>query len=520
MTARRLAALVAVAAALWLAGTGVTRGTFAVGGSDSSCYAVMAAALADGAVLPDSALGREAPWPDATRSVAPGGFLPHPDRPGVSVPICAPGFALLLAPAARLHRDAIFLVTPAAAGVLVLLTFVLARRLGGEAAGAMAAVVTALAPIAVFQAVQPMNDVTTAALWMAVAVAVTWESQHRPPVAGLLTGLALLMRPNLLPAGVAAGLCVMGLHGASSARPSWRDRLTAGLQFGVGTLPGGLGVMVLHALVYGSPFRSGYGSMQALFAVSHVVPNLVQHGQAVVATMTPWMALAVIVPVAVSRERRGVATALLGLTAALAIGYLFYQPFREWWYLRFLLPAVVLGIALAAVTTVGLLTRMGLRDTTLGAVVLAVTAGIAVIEVRASLTRGVYDVDRAEARFRHTADAVAQYLPDDIVALTVWESGTLRYWPGRDIVMWDAVEAGWLDRAVDWIQAQGRECVIIVEDWEAPLFRTRFAGQEFGALDWPPRLDVDRRVQVFVTGDRAAFHEGRGLPTTLIRPRR
>jgi len=39
---------VALAAAIALAAFGVVKGTWAVGGSDSSCYALMAAAFADG----------------------------------------------------------------------------------------------------------------------------------------------------------------------------------------------------------------------------------------------------------------------------------------------------------------------------------------------------------------------------------------------------------------------------------------------------------------------------------------
>ena len=65
-------------------------------------------------------------------------------------------------------------------------------------AGAMAAVLIAVSPPMLYQVVQPMNDVTTAALWMATFVALVG---CRWTVAGVCCGLALMVRPNLLPLG-------------------------------------------------------------------------------------------------------------------------------------------------------------------------------------------------------------------------------------------------------------------------------------------------------------------------------
>ena len=59
-----------------------------------------------------------------------------------------------------------------------------------------------------YQVVQPMNDVTTAALWMATFVALL---RRRWALAGVCCGLALLVRPNLLPLALVAGFAIMGL---------------------------------------------------------------------------------------------------------------------------------------------------------------------------------------------------------------------------------------------------------------------------------------------------------------------
>ena len=195
--------------------------TAAVGGSDSACYALMARVFAEGAWQPVSPLAVDAPWPEATRVAAPAGFLPSAIRPGAAVPVCAPGYSLLIAPlVAVLGLDAVHLVPPVAAGVLVWLAFVLARRLASPAAGVAAAALTACTPIVLFQAVQPMNDIATGALWLAVAVAMC---AGRPAITGALVGVALLVRPNLAIAGRGGG----GRHGVAAShapQPGWPRR--------------------------------------------------------------------------------------------------------------------------------------------------------------------------------------------------------------------------------------------------------------------------------------------------------
>src|SRR5688500_15861363 len=152
--------LIALLAAIALATFGVVRGTWAVGGSDSSCYALMAQAMASGDLQPSSALAVEAPWPDASRTLAPGGFIPSPVRPDAASPICAPGMSVLMAPlAAAFGRDAIFWLVPLSGAALVWSAYLIARRLAGGAAGAVAAILTATGPIVLYQVVQPMNDV-------------------------------------------------------------------------------------------------------------------------------------------------------------------------------------------------------------------------------------------------------------------------------------------------------------------------------------------------------------------------
>ena len=166
----------------------------------------MAEALASGDLQPTSALAAQVPWPGASKTFTPGGFVPSETNPSASAPVCAPGFSVLLAPVvAAWGRDAMFWVTPLAGALLVWTTFLAGRTLAGPLAGAMAAVLIAASPAVLYQVVQPMNDITTAAFWMAAFSSLLLR---RWALAGACAGLALLVRPNLLPLAAAAAVYV------------------------------------------------------------------------------------------------------------------------------------------------------------------------------------------------------------------------------------------------------------------------------------------------------------------------
>lgn len=517
MTSDRAAAAVALATALTLAVTAWVWRTGAVGGSDSACYALMAQVFADGQAQPTSTLALEAPWPEATRVAAPAGFLPSSTTPGAAVPVCAPGYSLLLAPLVWVGGPmAVHVVPPLAAAALAWLAFLSARRLHSAWAGVGAAALVAVNPVVLFQAVQPMNDITTGALWLAAALTALTA---RPMATGLLVGIGLLVRPNLAPA--AAVVMLAGVWAASrplSRLESRQRALRAAVVCSAAALPGLLIALALNAVLYGAPLQSGYGDLGVLFAAAHVPVNLMHYGHTWLKTGSPLVLLALAAPWLVRGDRRAEAWALVLLAGGLSVIYLAYRPFPEWWYLRFLLPAVALSLVLASVATFALAGRARAGGAAIALVVIAGAAGWA---LRSSEGRDAFGMQRLEARFPLTADAVHAHLPAGAVAIAVWQSGGLRFWPGRDVVVWDALDPAWLDRAVTWLTERERPPAIVVERWEEEGFRQRFAGQIYGALDWPPRYDVDRRARIFLPGDRARYLAGEPVVTTTVfAPRR
>jgi hypothetical protein len=536
----RLSSIIAAAASVLVAVAGLHWGTYAAGGSDSSCYALMADAFASGALQPTSELVAQVPWPDAASTFTPGGFVPSESNPSALAPVCAPGFSLLLAPLiAGGGLDAAFILTPIAGALLVWLSFMAGRRLAGPIAGAMAAVLIASSPALLYQAVQPMNDVTTAALWMATFVGLVHK---RWVLAGVLCGLALLVRPNLVPLALVAGFFVLG-----TGDRGFGIRNVA--QFVVAAIPFGLLVLWLNNGLYGSPFRTGYGQLGHLFSLSAFSVNASRYFSWLVETHTPFPLLAFAAPFVVAREKRGDVALSIGLILATCATYFFYTPFDEWSYLRFLLPAIAWMVVLASVVTVNAVTYVLGRpvrsvrlkaDTTRAnsattansqstslvgsgfsrtAIVATITVGLAIFCVRTAEDRLAFKLKFLEQRYRSAGLIVRDRLPPNAVVLSVWDSGAVRFHGRKEALSWAGLDPAWLDRSLAWLDEHGRAPYILVESWEEPAFRSRFGNDsDIGKLDWPPKYEIDRVVRIFDPGDRAKYDRGENVATEYLWP--
>jgi hypothetical protein len=431
--------------------------------------------------------------------------------------VCAPGFSLLLAAATVVGgAGAVFWVTPIAGALLVWMTFLAGRTLSRPVAGAMAAVLIAASPPVLYQVVQPMNDVTTAALWMTAFVALMGR---RWVLAGVCCGLALLVRPNLLPLGVVAGLYVV----VAEPIPNPQSLIPRVVRFGVGVLPFASAVLWLNHALYGSPFRSGYGQLGQLFAVSNASFNAPQYLRWLVETHTVFPLLSVMAPFFVTREKRPAAWLAWGIIVATCTIYFFYTPFDDWSYLRFLMPAIAMMVVLASVLVVRALdfiTRPG--NARAGEyIVMGVAAGLAAFCVRTATERHAFSLQFLEQRYRSAGSVVRSELADDAVVLSVWDSGAVRFHGRREAVSWEALDPAWLDRSLAWLEERGHTPYMMFESWEEPRFRGRFGlHSDIGKLDWPPKYEVDRVVRIYDPRDRERYLRGEHVNTKYLWPLR
>jgi hypothetical protein len=509
-TISSLSTLIAIVAAIALAAVGFARGTYAAGGSDSSCYALMAGAFASGNLQPSSALESQVPWPDASRTFAPGGFVPSQSNPAAAAPVCAPGFSLLLAPLEKLGGPtALFSATPLAGALLVWLAFLAGRALAGPLAGAMSATLVLTSPIVLFQVVQPMNDIATAALWTAVYVAFL---SRRWALAGMCCGLALLVRPNLVPLAIVAGLYVV-----TDRSPKPESRIPGGVVFCLAALPFAVAVLYLNDRLYGGPLRSGYGQLSHLFSLANIPANAVRYSGWLIQTETVLILLGFLAPLAVDRSRRRATWLALGLAATTAVIYSAYTPFDDWSYLRFLLPAITLLLVLASVSATTLMLRGGAR---VG--VFVILLGMAVFGLnglRMARDRFAFNMQALEQRYRSAGIVARDRLPAEAAILTTWDSGAIRFHARKEAIVWDALDPAWLDRALEWLSQHGHQPFILLESWEEPRFRQRFAARSaIGNLDWPPKYEIDRVVRIYDPADRARYLRGERVVTEYLWP--
>jgi hypothetical protein len=523
---------------------GLRWGTFAVGGSDSYCYVHQAEAWASGHLQVIEPLALDAPWPDAPLTFAPAGHIPSPTVRGAAVPMCPPGLSMVMAPLVWADKASgageagglVFVVVPMFGALLIVATYMLGSRYGARV-GLASALLVACSPAFLFQLMQPMSDVPATALWILAAACATRPGAAErsimrggpgagPLAAGLATSAAILVRPNLLPMGIALGLFIL-------VRPerTWRERIRDAVIFAAASAPGCIAVGIIQQMFYGSPLRSGYGSLVALFAPSHLAPNASRYFLWMWESHTPAWLIALAAPLLLPGW---LTTMLLTLAVVNVACYLPYVVFNDWWYLRFMLPAItiVLVLMVAAIdafvgrvrpsTLVGRVPpsgRSGEADPamTRTAIVSIVTLVLCILFIREARARSVFDLQRLESRYVRAGLYVADHLPPDALVITSWESGSVRFYGHRTTLVWDGLDPAWLDRAIAFARSRGREPYLLFERWEEPNFRQRFTGSAIAALDWPPMAEIAGQVRIYRPDDRARYLRGTVAPTEYVR---
>lgn len=512
----RLCSIVAVAAAMGATAAGFARGTYVAGGPDSYCYLSQAELVASGRILDIQPIANDAPWNGGSEAFIPVGHVRAAAPRGATVPMCPPGYPLMMAAVrAVAGRGAMFAVVPILGGLAVWWTFLLGRRTGDAAAGATAAVLLAASPPFLYQIVQPMSDVPAAALWTGALVAVTAQrftsSFGGAIAAGLATGAALLVRPNLLPLVAVAAFVVFARRGTAL-----RTVLRTWIGFAGGVAPFAIAVGVLQNAMYGSPFKSGYGDLDFLFRVDHVWPNLQRYPLWLLQTETPIVLLALAAPL-LARDRRGCVW-LLAFVAAVFTCYIAYEVFDAWWYLRFLLPAYPPLLVLTAVALTALIGRLPARWRVAQVVIVA---ALAFFMVRVTIDRGTFGLRDFERRFRLGGEYVAAHLPQNAAVVTGQESGSVRFYSGRLTLFWRELPPGELDRSLQFLRERGYRPYILLEPWEQGDFVQRFEPHsELGGLSWPPIADINHQVRIYDPDDYARYRAGVPVRTDRVWTRR
>lgn len=494
------AVLLSVAAAA----VGIGFGTWAASAADASGYVSQAALIASGRLTVDEPLIQQVGWPDAPWAFSPLGYRPGVE-PGTLVPTYPPGLPLLMALAWRAAGEwGPFLVVPLLGGVTVFGAWALGASLHSRAAGLFAAVMQATSPIFLFQVVQAMSDVPAAAGWTIAIWLALGSARRRAAAAGVVAGMAVLVRPNLLPLVAVVGMIAATSVLGGRERIAW-DRLLIVIGLSV---PAVVTLAAIQTGLYGSPLSAGYGSFGEIYDWRNVLPNLTGYAWRLVRGEGVTLAAAACACALVVLRRRAaevdVGRAVLVAAAVLAaVGacYLPYAVFEEWSYLRFLLPAFPAVFAAGGALLVEAGQRLPLP--TRGVVAVVAGALIGSVNVTVAAREQAFALRSFEARYLDAGRYLDAALPPEAVVFAVQQSGSVRHYTRRPIVRWDLLQVD-LDTAVDDLRALGRTPVLLVEDWEEAGLGARFPSSAAARLDWLPHAEFGdaTRVRLYHPADR------------------
>lgn len=182
----------------------------------------------------------------------------------------------------------------------------------------------------------------------------------------------------------------------------------------------------------------------------------------------------------------------LGFSIFVVACYLPYTVFEAWWYIRFLLPAIPVALALMSASVVTIAARVPAR----GVILIVTAATLTAWYVTFATSRHVFLLYRLERRFITAGTYVGRVLPENAVVITIQESGAVRHYGRRPAALWDAFAPEALDETVALFERAGRKPYFLLEDWEEPGFKRRFAGEAYGSLDWPPVAELREEVIV------------------------
>jgi hypothetical protein len=472
----RGASVMAAAAAVWALAAGLIFGTFASGGADSYGYVGQARLLANGRLTDTIPMRPGFAWPNAQATLIPLGFTGS-RVPGVIVPRYPPGLPLLMAPLGALSERAVYALVPLFGVLTVWLTYRLGTELGDPLAGGVAAMVLSVSPTFLYQLVQPMSDIPGMACWLGALIAASRGTIGSAAAAGVLSSMAVMIRPNLAP--LAGLILVPVLFGGRSF--DWRRAAVF-----AGALAPGLVVLGwIQHVRYGSAVASGYGTFDDLFAVSNIGPNLVRYPRWLTETHTPFIWLSAAAPFWIARRASRPLLAWTALLLAVAVWgaylpYVYFQP-HEWFYTRFVLPAIAIMLFFAvaaslwAVRQLPAAFRPPIATVALGFLLLTL--------VQAPASRSVFELHRLESKYPAAGAFAREHLPATAFILAAQHSGSIRYYANLPTLRWDLLAAGSLDQALANLRAEGYEPFAVLDADEDVEFRRKFdeAGQRAGA---------------------------------------
>jgi hypothetical protein len=190
-------------------------------------------------------------------------------------------------------------------------------------------------------------------------------------------------------------------------------------------------------------------------------------------------------------------------------------PFTDWWYTRFMLPAVP-ALIILMVTALERAARPLPRRAGLAAL-LVVTIAVGAYWIKRADDVSVFRLKTFEQKYVELGRLAASRLPGNAIVVAAQPAGSVRYYARKPTLSWDAIEPDWLDRVFVECRARGLVPYLAVEAWEMDAFKSRFRGHSPSAdLDWPPRATLGNVIYLYDPEDRDRYLAGERIPTEFV----
>jgi hypothetical protein len=246
-------------------------------------------------------------------------------------------------------------------------------------------------------------------------------------------------------------------------------------------------VACINRWLYGSPFASGYGDASILYSVSYFGTNLVRYADWLVKSES-WLVVVAVIPFVMRRGGTKLlarpARILLALFAALVcLSYLFYLPFDDWWFLRFLLPAFPVLFVFEAAALDWAVQKLRLPFPRIALFI--IVAMVVAYRVWFAAGHGLMRIGADEQRYVAVGQYIERALPANAVVLSMQHSGSVRYYSGRLTFRYDLLSPTRLPFVLDWFRAHGFRPYILLDDSEEAGYR-----RQFGSGSAVARLEI------------------------------
>jgi hypothetical protein len=110
----------------------------------------------------------------------------------------------------------------------------------------------------------------------------------------------------------------------------------------------------------------------------------------------------------------------------------------------------------------------------------------------------VLGIGEGEQKYADVGRYIATKLPLNAVVLSMQHSGSVRLYSGRPTIRYDSLDPEWLDRALAHLRSSGYVPYVLLEKFEVPMFRERFATQKSVTLVDAQPIALHRRREVML----------------------